>query len=313
MQINSNRLRELRKLRKLTHQTLAKAADMSPRQISRLEKTSRSVREGTLYKLAKALNVEPGVLLNELPMPKPKVGACMETGKRVQVSAQLLPEVRLAYALVKRRYGVNPTTLFNAAPLLFTLLAEDSTLSRTKKVQDIKEAAEQLSKLGVGNLSFTLAASRIEDGVKGEEASIQNNDLFGTKVSEDSFDFGYDQTKNNPFADFLRKYSREINSPGIVDIDDTELAYGPLENFPIFEICADDLEQISGGCAEASYALTRGHARIGDIPDELWSDDAVAKRVQWLKEQIPENERNLFTHDFLDSIDLTYDDNKEIS
>ena len=46
--------------------------------------------------------------------------------------------------MIKRRYGVNPTTIFNLAPLLFTLIAEGSLAWRRELLNEVREAADTL-------------------------------------------------------------------------------------------------------------------------------------------------------------------------
>ncbi len=314
MPINPNRLRDLRKRKRLSRQELADKSKISPRQLARLESDSASsgaVRERTVNQLAEALEVEPGVLLGDLPLPEPITPSRAETGERIQVSALLWPEIRLAYALIKRRYGVNPTTLFNAAPLMFVLLAEGSFLWRREKLKEVDEAADQLYNLGSGHLSFAFAAHRAQQGASDEEDSIRKGDLFGSDVGQDAFDLGYDRSTNNPFADYLRELARKIDAPDVIDVDASELAYATLENFPFFKVCAGDLEKISGGSAKASYALEHGHVRINDIPDELWADDAADQRAKWIENQLPESERGTFDLDLSALLDFPKTDGEE--
>jgi len=290
MPLDPARLAELRKRRKLSRSDLAEKAKISVRQIARLESASASSgptpRGRTVNQLAKALDVEPGVLLGDLPMPdlRPKE----EKVERVQISALLWPEIRLAYALIKRRYGVNPTTLFNAAPLMFVLLAEGSLLWRKEKVKEVEEAADQLHNLGSGHLSFAKSAHRPQDGVYAEKASIEKGDIFGKDIHQDAIEFGYDRSTNNPFSDYLRELAEKIGKKDVIKTDELELVSAALDGFPDFNICEGDLEKISGGSSRASLALKNGDVRIADIPDELWADEASEKRRKWLEERLSE-------------------------
>lgn len=300
MTINPDRLRELRTRKKLSRQQLADKSQISLRQITRLENksaSSKAARDRTINQLAEALNIEPGILTGELPMPEAPPLQGPGSGERVQVSALLWPEVRLAFALIQRRYGVNPTTLFNAAPLMFVLLAEGSFRWRQEKLAEVEEAADHLHGLGFGHLSFAFSAYRAQEGAADEEESIRKRDLFGADVGQDAFDLGYDRDTNNPFADYLRELARKINDPDVIDIDETELAYAALENLPFFKVCSGDLGKIAGGSAKAVSALEQGHARLSDIPDELWADDAAQQRAEWLESQLPESARNIFDTD----------------
>lgn len=310
MLINSHRLRTLRKQKKLSRQQLADKSQqpddksrISPRTIARLESnaaSSNSTRERTINKLADALRVEPGVLTGELPMPE---AARLEDGERVQVSALLAPEVRLAYDLIKRRYGVNPTMIFNLGPLLFTLLAEGSLAWRRQKVNEVGEIAERLYDMGgiAGHLSFAFAAYRVQEGARGEDESISKRDLFGEQVSEDAFELGYDRSTNNPFADYLRQFARKLGDPSVIlldpDFDDVN-PDGPMKGFPEYIVCQGDIEKITGGSAQARWALKLGGVRLKDIPDELWMESATDRRVQWLEEKSPLKDLTLDLSDF---------------
>ena len=110
MPIEPKRLTELRKHKGLNQTQLATRAKISPRQIARLESEASAgstAREGTINNLAKALDVKPSVLTGEMPMPE--ASAHSSLGRVRQVSAWVQPNVGLAYALIKRRYGVSLT------------------------------------------------------------------------------------------------------------------------------------------------------------------------------------------------------------
>lgn len=299
MSFQPDRLRDLRKQKKLSRQQLADKARISLRQLHRLESnsaSSRAVRERTITQLADALGVEPGVLTGEQAMPDPAPRHLRSERERVPVSALLLPEVRLAYDLVKRRYGVSPTTIVNLGPLMFTLLAEGSLAWRRGKLTEVRAAAAALCELGNGHLSFAHAGFRASEAGHDEEKSIQELDLFGEEVAEDAYDFGYDPGTNNPFADYLREFASNLGVPNVVEIDplSNDLhGVAPLKGFPDHDLCNGDLEKISGGSAEAIYALKLGHVRLADIPDQLWAEEAAADRGAWLADQLPDDFRSL--------------------
>ena len=130
MKIDPDRLRSLRKKNRLTRLELEKKCGINKRTIQRLESKSESQRcqksqEHTVNSLAKALGVEAGVLTGELPLPESGKAHASDS-ERVQIGAQVAPKVRLAYDLIKRRYGVSTTEIINMAPLFFALLAEGS-------------------------------------------------------------------------------------------------------------------------------------------------------------------------------------------
>ena len=295
MHIDPDRLRQLRMRANLSRARLAERSKISLRQLHRLESesaSSKSVRERTILELAKVLRVEPGVLIGDLPMPEPSSDEELEAGEQVQMSALVRPEVYLAYALIRRRYKVNPTTIINLAPLLFTLLAEGSLAWRSAKLEGVDEAAERLYNLGEpgGHLSFAFAANRAKEGAAAEKESIEIGDLFGEDVAQDTFDLGYDRFAHNPFADYLREVTLEIGKPDIIMVDGEELGYDAPANFPHYWVCEGDIRQIAGGSDKAAWALKNAHVRIGDIPDELWAEDATERRARWLEAKLPESD-----------------------
>ena len=115
MKIDPDCLRSLRQKKKLSRSRLAKRSEISTRTIQRLEnepERCQKTREGTLNLLARALGVAPGVLTGELPLPDSDK-APADNSERVQIGAQVAPKARLAYDLVKRRYGVSATDIIN--------------------------------------------------------------------------------------------------------------------------------------------------------------------------------------------------------
>ena len=74
MKVDSDRLRTLRQRKKLSRPDLERVSGITVRTIQRLENEPdkcRKTREDTVNELAKALDVEPGVLTGELPLPEP--------------------------------------------------------------------------------------------------------------------------------------------------------------------------------------------------------------------------------------------------
>ena len=299
MSIYPERLLELRTRMKFSRQELANKSKVSPRQIARLESgsvPSDTARESTINRLAKALKVEPGVLIGEIPMPEAIPPSGAKTGERVQLSALVMPEQYLQYALIKRQYGINPTTLFHAAPMMFALLAESSFMWRREKLKEIEEAADQLHDLGIGHLSFAKgAADRARAGAYHQNKSIEKGDFFGDDISSEGIELRYDHDTNNPFADYLFYLAEKINNPDVVDVhDESAEMSGPLKNFPRVGVCDGELSMISGGSMAAKAALEGGYVRINDIPDELWADDAKSLRANWLKDHLPEKQKELY-------------------
>lgn len=296
MPINPKRLKVLRKRKRLSRAQLADKANVSPRQIARLESETAAgsaARDRTVNNLAKALGVEPGVLTGEMAVP----GAPphREDGRSRQVSAWVQPEVGLAYALIKRRYGVSLTTLVNAAPLMFALLAEGSFVWRREKLKEVEEASARLDNSGSRHLLSTLVgAGRADEGAWVERHSIESRDLFGNDLLEQGYDLG----STNPFAEYLRDLAAKIDDRDIVDVeaDGWIRDRGALKNFPEFTICNGDVDRFTGASNKLNVALLIGLLRVDHIPEELLTDDAAEGRRQWLDQQfeeLPEKEREV--------------------
>ncbi len=292
MSIDPKRLKQLRNEKGLTRSGLAEKSKISERTIARLESEAgppAKRRERTVNELAKVFGVEPGVLTGELPLPDAAAGAHAVKGQRRKVSAALQPNASLAYALIKRRYGLGLTTLVNAAPLMFVLLAEGSFVWRREKAKEAEEAADRLKSLGLGNRKIWQAAGRAEAAAASEEYSANRRDLFAEELVErGDWDEYYEPDLHNPFADYLRALAEKIDEPDIVEIGEDIEDRGPLKNFPHFEICNSDVEDFTGGDDRLSLALRIGWLRADSIPEDLLGEDALKERQEWLEEQIPE-------------------------
>lgn len=292
MQIDSSRLKELRQGKGLSRAQLADRSKISQRQITRIENDAAAagnVRERTVTELAGALGVESGVLTGDLPMPDAGSRAHSGRGVSRQVSARLQPEASLACALVARRYGVSRTTLFNAAPLMFVLLAEGSLVWRREKVEEVENTIDNIQKLDLPHLPFVASLWQAEEGAGSERESIEKLDLFGENLDEWAYEFGYDPTEGNPFSEYLRHLAAQIDDPKIIEIHKDTQWTGPLEHFPKFSVCDEDFEKFTGGDLLLRLAAELGFLQIDHVPDHLLADDASDERREWLDQQFKEH------------------------
>ena len=195
MRINPDRLRSLRKKQKLSIAKLAektKRVDVeqtgiTEKTIQRIERQSlpnQTAHEHTVECLAKALDVEAGVLTGELPLPDVE-GLFTDDSGRGQINVQIGPKIRLAYDLIRERYDVNTTNLVSMAPLFFALLASGSLAWRKEKLKGVKEAIKSLK--GNDDNEWDMFA-RItlpqENMAKMEDESISEEDIFGEVLAE---------------------------------------------------------------------------------------------------------------------------------
>ena len=294
-------LRQLREAKRLTRARLAEKSKVSERQLRRLEDSKApppSIRDNTLMKLARALEVEPGVLAGEIPPPEfTQRPARVE---RSPIRAMIEPKARLAYTLLKQRYGVNATDIINMAPLFFTLLAEGSLAWRREQLEAADEAMERAVSFGEGHLSFMKAAYRVENGLIGERDSIEALDLFGEKVSDDAHYWEYDSSTENPFAAYLRKLADDLGRADVVSITDDALGFGLSFRYPSYDVCGAELDGIAHHSETARWVLEAGHVRLDEIPAELQGDTVGEERARWLEGKAPPPPKSV--SEFVDSL-----------
>ena len=295
MKINPERLSSLRQKNHMTRKELAERSGIAERTIQRLEnepEKSQKTREDTLNRLAKALGVEPGVLTGELPLPESDKAPAFDS-ERVQIGAQTVPKFRLAYDLIKRRYGVSATEIINMAPLFFALLAEGSLAWRREKLREVEEMKRRLEQIDGfwrgGTLGWVEEGTLRDEGVEGEEDSIAKADLFGEHLISDTSIYNFfDPSTDNPFASYLRKLKAELDITN-VNVEDGDLGFGSPLRFPDYDICRDELDSIANGSTNAKRALEIGYARLSEIPEELMAEDAGEERAKWLEERLPDS------------------------
>lgn len=190
-------------------------------------------------------------------------------------------DTAIAFKRVRDIFGISIRSQVEMAPLFAVLLAEGSLDWRRKHVSAIEDAAANLMALAGGHFSFAGAAYRAEDGAFGERRSIAKRDLFGEHLPDETYDFGYDPSKNNPFADYLAAFAKDVEATTVTF--DSDFGWKTSEGFPEYRIGEEIVAQLTQGDPDAEYALEREYADIGAIPDGLSDED----RVAWLIAQIP--------------------------
>ena len=213
--IHPKRLRDLRERKKLSRSKLAKSSDISPKTISRLETSSTdvSVRLNTMEKLANALGVDVGMLVDDptsldaLPVPP---------SQDVQLSIKVSSQVRLAYDLVKHRYGPSQKDIIKLAPLLYILLAEGSLAWRRQWLEEVKVAMERLEQLSDGREHLLIEDSQLDESIDAERESIEMGDHLGDTVSARGGWSAIDDGSNS-FSEYLTRLSKELDLSGNIN------------------------------------------------------------------------------------------------
>lgn len=293
MKIQPDRLHRLRKEKRLSRAELARRSKVSERTIQRLELEHESgriqtSRKDTLKCLAKVLGVEEGVLTGDVPFPDANK---IPEPEPVQIGAQVAPKARLAYDLIKRRYGVSTTEILNMAPLFFTLLAEGSFGWRRDKLEEASDAIGRLEQVDheLGYRIFDHGAIYAGNAPIAEQESIDQADLFGDHLMDTVWTDSFDPSKGNPFACYLRKLADDLDSSGVIKVEGVNLSYGaPWLKFPDYDLCDDELDNTANGSPDARRALETGYARLSEIPEELMGEDAAKERAAWLERKLPD-------------------------
>ena len=294
MPIIPETLKVLRDKRGFSQEGLAKRAEqikgasVSKRTIARIESGEirpEKVRAHTLESLAKALEVKPEALCK----PVTEISDD-EWKKRGYIPLKVLigEDVRQNYRLVLHHYDVSLQDLIDAAPWMFTLLAEMSLADRRHRLVAWNDAFDQAMEHLPDHLQHgTAAISDVERAYSDEDDSVSQRDIFGAKVLRDWDGTGpnpFDPDKTNPFFEYVKNLAKELGSDEI-EAKDFELPHGTgLPHCPVFQSW---LHSLTGGDNWARFAVQNVKGIIQAMPEELKGKETTAERIQWLIEQIP--------------------------
>ena len=304
-------LAKLRKSLGWSRRELAKKARVSSQLIERIEGKAEpvSVKPLTSARLAQALTPLLGdvdvsesqqreVLESYLRGEKPLESA-PPTPEHSSITVRSAPGLRLAYDLVRERYGAGPKDLFVLAPALFVLLAEGSLDRRRRKLEEAREASRSLDELGRDNATLFFAKGCYQQafdwGMGIEEASIRKGDVLGRDVWDgsgmDMWGFSEDDMTVTPFAEYLEELAGKVDRPDVLRFGDGLLPHQGLDVWGAnpYAVCGGDLDEIAGGSRHARWALEWGNVRISDIPEELRSEEAKDRRASWLASKLDED------------------------
>ncbi len=266
-------LKSLREQLGLSQDDLAHKANVSKRQIQRIETgsddgKSTGTRGNTIKKIAAALGQPIQVLTGEIKLPS----SAPEPPKQF---SDLMREAfgagsNLNYDLLEARYGVSAEEVVQVAPLLFALYAE-----KARKLH----APAAVSPRAEVDLDGAMASWR--DAVSGDAVSaIRKENVFGDA------DAG---TYWNPFVELLDRELAEANDAPAGSI--LKLEFGskfrwhallPGNRVPYVEVCPLDLDRLTCLNPDARFALKMGIVRLGEIPAEFLAAHRGIERVNWI-------------------------------
>lgn len=203
------RLKQLREYRGLSITELSRKSYFSRRRLHEFEAKPNPqqpipVRENTLKRLAGGLRVQIDVLTGEAPMPTDLAGQA--DMPQHELHLKLSPRTRQRYALACDQYGTSQEELIEMAPLLLTLVAEDSLRWRTRRLEEQQlllrriEGLQRYTNLdlidGIKSPGEDLNLDKIEK----ERKSIESRELFGDSVLSEAEIL---EGEPNPFIDYL--------------------------------------------------------------------------------------------------------------
>ena len=285
MPIDINTFEHLMKERGLTQTRLAELAKVSAKTISRILKGEGNTNKVSLQRVAAALDTTPEGLAVPLDGARR-----LEADKKLKevnyprTSFHLSGSTMLNYALVEARYGLSANALYEAAPVLLTLLAEMSFAERRRRLEEYEAAFRAATAMAPEHLHRAFVAGNdFDDACNDEEMSLAANDLSGALIDEEGWTSG-DSDTGDLFVAFLSNLSKGIDGEVL------EFSGGTAASID-HRILQGDLVRLTNGDDWAKFALEHRHARIRDIPAELRGDDRAVERAAWLVTQIPEAAR----------------------
>jgi transcriptional regulator with XRE-family HTH domain len=278
MPINGRTLETELERRGLSQNDLADLSGVSAKTISRIKKGGRQ-NSSTIKRIASALGKSPEALAaapDETSRREAEVFLRKAGFRRLR--SYIDGQTALSFSLVEDRYRVSATALIEAAPLLFTLLAEMSLADRRTRLAAFRAAAQAM--LDAAPSHLICPNFQIADAIESEEASIDARDLTGTPI-DGALRFDDD---DNLFVEYLKGLSAAVDPEAI---DYVDAASGVLS----YRILSADLVAITNGDSLAEFALERGFARINAIPAELRRSGQEEQRAAWLAAKVPETAR----------------------
>ena len=273
----------------LSQKALSDRSGVSAKTISRIiAGEEHNSNKNTTAKIAKALGVSPEELAaSPADRELREIKARLRTFVSSRTIIDLNGQANIHFDLVSVRYGISLQAQIEAAPLLFTILAEMSFADRRKRLNDFRTGRDAVPDTGLQHLQrgIKIADYKMERLLDKEEASIEAKDLSGATISgEDEFQDWRVEDEGDVFVNFLKSLSS--GDPGsLIDIGG-----GTATNIE-YSILQDDLSRITGDTPYASEALRLGRVRVRDIPANLLGEEMADARVVWLADHLTMDDR----------------------
>jgi len=286
MKIDHERLKKTRADRGLTAKKLADKLEITPKTIQRWENPKKdslplTIPKGRASKLAKALDVETGVLTGDLPMPDLK--PLRPEAKRLRIGADVSSRTHNAYIIAKKRYGYSQTEIIEMAPLLLAIIAEGSLDFRRKNLEQVNTNPNSLG---------LIETDEDNECFEQEEDSIKKNDLFGELVTPEGSKVSYYPPTGNPFTSYMYSIVNALTNKEAVHLDE-EYEASFVKGIPDYTTFLDDARKLAGGDELLAQEIAMGIIKLKKMPDNLWPEDAIDRRVDWLRKEKERKNREL--------------------
>ena len=250
----------------------------------------RTTKLSTAKSIAKALMVDVKVLTGEADMPQE-----LGTTETPTLEPYYLPASHVfsrkqfqALQAVAMRYRVPVGTIFEYAPALFAIAAEQSLRHRAATLDTLKEQVRTLAGLhdSLPHLGqFPFYPRDYGDMAVAEQISIERRDIYGkatlAKIDDEEEQYPVDPADKlvtNPFVTFIRQAAEAVD----LDVERDFMSPDELR----LSLPWTWFDAITGGDEELNRELARASILLRDIPRSLMKRDRLSDRQDWLREQL---------------------------
>ena len=275
--INPFNVRTLREQKHMTLDELAIIAQIDRGTISKIENGRRdATRPSTLRKLAIALGVDADVLTG------PNIDEADRTpllARKTQMNFKMASDARNALSLVALRYNVKPGQILHLAPFLFYWAAEESLKWRTERLNEINEKIDAVSAVSHPSHLSSLATTnwRGEEILENESRSIAKRDLFGLLIDDENVCSGYEESEQNPIAQFFKSIAATLN--GHVEFE----YWSPHWSHAGYTLGKEEALELVGGDQDAAHHILCGYAPLHELPKDTREQGSLAI-AKWANE-----------------------------
>lgn len=258
--INANNLKALRVQKRWSLDELALKSKVDRGTINRIETGKQTNnRRTTVERLASALETDIDTLTG------PDLSAVekdWESAAKSQLNIRIGNDARNALSLVAARYHIKPSHILQLAPLLFLWAAEESLKQRQQRLDDL---AAQWEAIGPharfqhlhGNLTYNWQG---EEVMEEERRSIAKRDIFGLLIDDDARLPDYEESEQNPMAQFLRGLVASLGNLASFE------HFAPFWDRPGYTLGRDEALAFVGGHEEAANHIVNGYAPLHELP-----------------------------------------------